>query len=312
MQVEDAWVQTGLLWKKWDSDPVKLAPLPDHTNTLATALNNKGQVCGYSTDWWYYMRAVIWDNQGKVKDMHPDFGRYYSQMWDINQYGDAVGFVYVPGYSRAFIHPANGSASLLALDTDVYVQSWPYEINKDQVVVGFARYDAGGGWGPTHACYWDEDGEFEDLHDDIEADLGLTCVASKAWAVSDSGEIGGVAVVTQDASGVTDARAFVWTAKDGFDWVDNDGTDLSAIGGSGGKRMIGVVDGVLQDPLWYDAHVAVWTRGTKKGETVWNLETLPKPKGYTGMISWRANTAGRVVGIAVDKDEHWSAFYATK
>ena len=313
--VGGAYHQSAVMWKKWSSDPVVLEGLEGHDYVVAYAINNKGQVCGRSTDWTAELRAVVWDRHGNVKDMHPDLGGWWSEMWDINQYGDGTGFVYGPGRTRAFIYPANGDDPyLLALDTDVYVHSWPYEINKDMVVVGFARYDDGSGWGPTHACFWDEDGKFEDLHDDIEDDLGTDCVASKAWGVSDSGEIGGVAVVTQDTDTgiVTEAKAFVWTKENGFDWVDSDGSDLSAIGGGGGKRFVGTIDGVLQYPQWYGASVGVWTRGTVKGETVWNLDVLPMPDGYDSMIAWRANTAGRVVGVAADGDNVWSAFYATK
>ena len=307
------WVQEAVLWKKWTADPVILTPLKGHTNALALAINNPGQVCGYSTNWAGSMKAVIWGKDGKAVDMHPDLSNSFSQMWDVNQYGDAVGITYVPSYARAFVTFDGEDPELLELDTDVYVQSWPYEINKDGVIVGFARIDDGSGWGPIHACYWDEDGEFEDLNDDMADDLGISVFSSRAWAISDDGAIGGVAVISLDANyQPEDLRAFVWTADDGFSWVDNGGSDLSAIGGGAGKYFVGLIDGALQGYAWYTATATIWERKVAKGEVYWDLELLPMPKGHLGMATWGATTSGRVVGVSVGEDGYWYAWYADK
>jgi uncharacterized membrane protein len=307
------WTIQAVLWKKWSSDPVKLEALEGHNNSWAAAINERGQICGYSTDRATEQNAVIWDKYGDVRDMHPDLDGTFSQMWDINQYGDAVGIDYVPHYARAFIVLDGGDPEYLELDTDVYIQSWPFEIDKDGVVVGHARVDAGYGWGPIHACYWDEDGSFYDLHEDIEDDLGISVTASRAWYTDDSGRIGGMAVVSLASNGwVEDGRPFVWNESEGFVWVDTDGEDLAFISGGSGKRFIGGIGGIANGIEWYDATAAVWVRGTENGATVWSLETVPLIDGQRGMVAYGANPSGRLVGATVDEFGYWSAWYAEK
>lgn len=303
----------ALHWGRWNADPEELEALDGYSNTWAASINNRGETCGWSSMlYWQNYQAVVWDKDGNVENRHPDFGDATltdSQMWDINQYGDCVGVVTARyGWGRAFIAFANGDEELLELDTEEYVQSWPYEVSKDGVVVGFVRLDAGGGYGsPTRAAYWDELGDFHDMHDMLEEELEETLYASKAWNVNDQGEIGGVVVVD---SGITDVRAFVWSEDEGFVFVDSDDEDLSAIVSGAGRRMTGVIGGTAEG--FGSGTAAVWTRGRSGGQVVWRLDTLETLDGYTGMQAVSGNTSGRLVGAAEDADGNWTAWYAEK
>jgi probable HAF family extracellular repeat protein len=298
------WEQFAVVWENADAEPVTLPGRTESDITWATAINNDGQVCGAGVDlstWQIY--AALWDKDGRLIDSHPDLGFEHSEFVDQNHHGDAVGGVYDSGgWGYAFVQPAGGTPYLLDLDLDLYLQSWPYAINKEGTVVGFARSAVG--TTATHAAFWSPDGEMTDLNDGLTAIFGEEDVmGSKAWWVSDKGEIGGVVAMNSG-----DVYPWVWTARSGFTFIDTGDHSAAAIWGGEGQYMVGMVNAAVQTWSGYGSNesiAAVWDRSTSKGETVWRLTQLATPEGYEASAVISANASGAVVGIAKIEGATW-------
>lgn len=163
------------------------------TCTAANALNNQGQVVGFSNlkgDQSY--SAFLWSN-GKLQQLE-GLGGNYSDAHAVNDAGQSVGFAYFAGdtIGHASLWNEDGKVTDLGtLGTDLCSYSWA--INSQTQVVGGSK--------PTctsesdRAFLW-QDGAIYDLNTLIppNSPLYLCCVGS----INDRGEMGGYGL---DANG---------------------------------------------------------------------------------------------------------------
>ena len=123
----------------------------------AEAINNNGQIAGWSQLSNGDNHAFIWDTQSGLKDIGT-IGGNNSYARDLNDKGQVVGYAEnLTGSRHAFIwNPSEGMTELITPEGD---DSEAVAINNNGQVVGI--YDTNDG--RKHAFLWDAKTEFEDL-----------------------------------------------------------------------------------------------------------------------------------------------------
>jgi probable HAF family extracellular repeat protein len=192
----------AVLWDPKDGSDGKikareLRPFGDDAASAATAINDNGQVVGISGDCdqavgrYSARHAVLWDDNGKAREIPNLGGTSWHTPMDLNGQGDVVGFSNPdePGdeigdfISRAFYWPF-GAAEAEDLGTlEGNTVSEAFAINARGQVVGVSF----GGTAPTRAFIWEGNGMI-DLNRlvDIEPDVLVS-----AQDINDAGQITG-------------------------------------------------------------------------------------------------------------------------
>ncbi|GAB4385543.1 MAG: hypothetical protein Kow0022_11810 [Phycisphaerales bacterium] len=159
----------GLIAMRWDASrvPVNLGMLAGHVSAQAYAINNAGQIVGYSEDSTGARHATLWDGTGGIIDVHAAIGSSGSSIpWDINDAGLVVGQASInPGFAKGFVWQI-GTSGQVAGGLDGYTGSRNLAVNNSNVIVGSSFFfgdpddahranpDGRGGWdsvqiGPT-------------------------------------------------------------------------------------------------------------------------------------------------------------------
>jgi probable HAF family extracellular repeat protein len=203
-------------------NPAQAAPMPatiwtmtdlgtlGGTQSVATAINDSGQVVGNADTAGGDTHAFVWDSLDGMTDLGT-LGGHYSEAIAINASGQVAGWSHTAhGETHAFVWDSlNGMTDLGTLGGN---QSNAIAINASGQVVGYSS-TAGGQF---HAFVWDSLNGMTDLGT-------LGGIESYAVAINDSGQVVGRSYT---AGGET--HAFVWDSLDGM-------TDLGTLGGNTGS-----------------------------------------------------------------------------
>jgi probable HAF family extracellular repeat protein len=250
---------------------VFIPPLHPSSGPNGVAINDAGQVAGYTNVASGEMHAFRWTPGGTTEDLGT-LGGTFSRAEAINASGQVVGHSALPivdSHSRthAFLWtPGAGMRDLGILGSDEFIAA--YGINDAGHVVG------SGTTSPTaqHAFLWTPTAGMRDL-----GTLGGP--SSRAYAISNAGH-----VVGRSATANGDDHAFLWTPQLGMQ-------DLGTLGGSYSQASsvndAGYVVGVSKTASGAE-HAFLW----KPGVGMQDLGTL----GSTYSNAYSINEAGWIVG----------------
>lgn len=250
-----------------------LRPLEGHTQSEAFAINNAGEVAGWSFG-SAPMIAVIWDSEGNPTALAPLPGDDASQAEDINNAGTVVGRSLGPGEAQRAVMWGPDRRPVGLPHLPGHTRSRARAINEDGVVVGQGWVD-----GVGRAVMWRSDGttiELSRLPGDPESDaLGINAV----------GVVVGKSQGPRDPeTGSRKRTAMVWSP-------DGRGTALAPSPGQ--------TDGVA---------IAINDAGIAVGESI---RTITDEDGcvhfFTGMI-WNRDGRSRVLPPLADGVDGFPAF----
>ncbi len=175
----------------------ELPPLGDDSTSAATAINNQGQAVGISgrcdqaVGRFSAQRAVLWEKNGKPREIPNLGGTTWHTPMDINDQGDVVGFSNPPGagdpegefIAQAFLwtYGATTATRIGTLDGDPVSQA--HAINAHGQVVGVSFGTPGVG----SRAFLYQNGVLSDLNDIIDSDDTFI----SAQDINDAGQITG-------------------------------------------------------------------------------------------------------------------------
>lgn len=166
------------------------------TSGAATAINDRGQIvgisgtCGFAVGGPTGKHAVLWDNGEVTVIVNPTGAPYWNTPMMINERGDVVGFMGVPGDAAGNFTPpflwtrTDGLEFLPLLQGDI--AGVASSINERRQVVGYSN-DPNFNF---HPWIW-QDGVVTNLNDLIEPGSGLTGPIQLLFDINDRGEITG-------------------------------------------------------------------------------------------------------------------------
>jgi probable HAF family extracellular repeat protein len=162
----------AVVWEPSKGRAEPLPPLPGHSASAATAINDRGQVVGISGDCdqavgrFSARSGVLWD-RGRVIEIGGLGGISWNTPWAINNRGDVVGFANPPGdelggfNGRAFFWTERGGIhDLGTLEGDTNSQANSINVRRQVVGTSF-----GGPAGQRAFIWQDGDDELTDLND---------------------------------------------------------------------------------------------------------------------------------------------------
>lgn len=190
----------------------ELPPLPGHSTSAATAINDKGQVvgisgaCGIAVGGVSAAEAVLWEDGVPIP-----IGNLGGHSWNtpaaINNQGTVVGFSLPAGQDgtrnyEAFVWTREGGIRSLG-KPEGDIRSAAFGVNDRGEIVGLSR----GGPYVFRALMWDENGVMTDINDITEPGSPYLLYAND---INDRGEIAGQAFVPETG----EAPAFIGFAGD--------------------------------------------------------------------------------------------------
>ena len=284
----------AFLWDPWREEKVMrdLGALAGTRRSLASGINNRGQIIAASYNSTRYPHSFLWKERRRYLETPPGFR--FSRAVGINDGGQIVGVAQTGGYdrgaleARAVLWTAAGKTRDLGTLGGRY--SHAYAVNDRGQVVGKA--DVSADEAPrTHAFLWEQG---------AMRDLGVLPGGrnSLAHAVNDRGQVVGV-------SDSADApRAFVWEA--------GVMRDLGALPGGAASQAYAInnagqiVGSAEADAVSGSTRAVLWADGT-----VLDLNTcLPPDSGWVLTEARGINDRGQIVGQGI-KDGRQRAFLLT-
>lgn len=169
--------------------------LPGDTHGYAVAINDAGQIAGYSYGATGTMNSVIYSSNGSMSVISPLPSGGMVGVLGLNNAGQAVGSASVQGGARhAFLYSAGNTTDLGV--PNGFNSSQAEAINDSGDIVGEAYYQNYGG--ASHAFLY-SNGSWKDLNLTIPPDSGL--VLKWASGINNQGQIVGTATLSgQDAA----------------------------------------------------------------------------------------------------------------
>jgi probable HAF family extracellular repeat protein len=192
-----------------DGGVINLGSLNGYGASGAYAINDRGQVVGYSAAGWPNFsccRGFLWD-AGQMQDLgslRPD-GSGNVVAWDINNAGQVVGYSSSPNSTKSAFLWQNGVMQDLGVSFGS-AESEARGINENGAVVGFTGQFSL----PTRAWLWTSSGGMQLLPDYPDPNYSGTI----AQAVNDQLMIVGQANTVNGTNPI--GRAFVWTPTGGM------------------------------------------------------------------------------------------------
>lgn len=154
-------ISGALVAVRWDAShvPSNVGMLAGHVNAEAYAINNNGEIVGYSEDANGARHATYWDGVGGMIDMHTAMSASGSSIpWDISDNGLVVGQASInPGLPKGFVWEV-GTSGQVAGGLSGYMSSRNLAVNNVGVIVGSSFFfgdpddahratpDGRGGW----------------------------------------------------------------------------------------------------------------------------------------------------------------------
>lgn len=261
--------------------------------TVAEAINDRGQVVGYSETARGREHAFLWQ-KGQMTDLGALPGRPYSIAVAINERGQIIGWSQKRPLKEwgeperedphAFLWQQGRMIDLGGTPGRPY--SWAFDINERGQVIGRlqAKDLPSGEWGHRHAFLWQKG---------TMTDLGtLGGPQSEANAINDRGEIVGWSD--------TVPRSDQWNSGHAFLWRDGRMRNLGTLGGGWGSEA-----NVLNEHGQVVGWSHLYDEGTSPHAFLWqdgrmlNLGTLqPDSESSAEAI----NERGQVVGASEGND----------
>ena len=275
-----------------------LPPLPGATDTLVTALNDRGDAVGISGADGLLVHGVVWSN-GRVRALDSLPGDDYSFAFDLNNRGQVVGNSYTAadaqkngfGGHHAVVWDHGRPRQLPSLP-----QGGPddiaYAINDAGRIVGQSGPDDG----HVHAVVWDSSARGTGI-----TDIGtLGGDASFAIGVGPDGSVVGGAT---GADG--NFRAFVWNHGMLTD-LGADGQDVfaEAVSINGRGDCVGISAASLTDLT--TAKAILW----KHGRMIELQQHIPAGSGWQLLGGSAINERGQIAGYGIH-DGKYRAFLLT-
>jgi probable HAF family extracellular repeat protein len=296
----------------------------DDGDNAATAINDHGEVAGYSPLSVGPPHGYVWTSHTGMLDLGSLPGDTYIYAYGINNSRQVVGLSYgITTSAHAFLW--TGRDGMQNIGTLGGSNAAAYAINNlGQVVGDSSPPDNVGG---AHAFLWSQTGGMQDL-----GTLGGT--VSIAYGINDLGEVVGYSLLADNVT----QHPFIWTASGGmqdldlpngaplasarginafgnvvglaqvrtqsaFFWLPTGRTVLIGSLGGDNTGAFGInagsqVVGFSQVPTG-EIHGFLWSRGTGMQD----LNDLISPPGYTVML---ANAINRVGQIAATGDNNHS------
>jgi probable HAF family extracellular repeat protein len=182
------WVHNDQAWLWDDGSITYLGTMGEGQVSVATSINNLGQVVGYAhvttPDTTILYDAFIWED-GEMKRLdnvpEPNPSAHNTRAYAINDQGQVVG--YASGSNFLWYE-----GNVTWLPEEIIVAR---DINNKSQIVGQAQFFTGEDY-ETRACLYDSTNGLQDLNDFIPSDS--TWILQNANAISDGGQIVGSAV----------------------------------------------------------------------------------------------------------------------
>jgi len=184
----------------WQNGKVTTLGGLSNGSSVALAINDTGQVAGWSRLDTSAKRAVVWT--GGVARNLGTLGGAESEAWAINAAGHAVGWANTADGSRRAVLWNGGTVNLGTLGG---VSSTAYAINGANQVVGVSHNSLG----RASAFLWDSANGMRDLNDLLDPVTGAGWVLLVATSINEAGQITGYG--RDPSSGLT--RGFVLTPQ---------------------------------------------------------------------------------------------------
>lgn len=289
----------GAVATRWDASgtPTGLGMLPGGVLSWGEAINNNGEMVGYSEDSTGLRKGVVWDGRGGMVDVHSAIGSLGSSIpWDINDNGLIVGQASInPGFSKGFIWDQVNPA--VVVGSQGYMGGANYGTNNSGELVGSAFFFGD----PDDATDWVPDGRGGYESQNITPP-GYNL--SIARAVNNNGMIVGFSNYQSPTAG---QQACIFTRDDqnpvellgtlpGYDTTE--GLDVNDNGMVVGYAFDGTFSGL-------EPHAWAWANGT-----MYDLNDLLDDQSAFDVLlhATGVNNHGDIVGFGLLKTGSFGAF----